>query len=329
VRAAVAALLALALLSAAAPADAAQSELDRAQAAANRAARELSDAQTKQAELQAQVANLTAREAETSRQLASLSGAVKERAVQEYIRGTTGNVKLDTDLAASQRANTLARFVSLGNDDTIDRFRAVAEDQAVLREQLQSARTESSAVTKQLKAKVRAAFAELKKLEKLDAQRKAAEAAKRAAAARNASTRRGGPTFIAGNGNWECPVQGPHAFSNDYGAPRGGGTRSHQGVDILAPRGTPVVANVAGSVRRHDNDLGGISYYLEGVDGNEYYGAHLQAYAGVSGNVSMGTVIGYVGNTGDARGGATHLHFEIHPGGGRSVNPYPTLRTYC
>jgi murein DD-endopeptidase MepM/ murein hydrolase activator NlpD len=126
-----------------------------------------------------------------------------------------------------------------------------------------------------------------------------------------------------------CPVQGPHAFSNDYGAPRGGGTRSHQGVDILAPGGTPVVANVAGSVRRHDNSLGGISYYLEGVDGNEYYGAHLQSYAGRTGQVAQGTVIGYVGNTGDARGGATHLHFEIHPGGGRSVNPYPTLKQYC
>ncbi|MEA3056776.1 MAG: hypothetical protein QOD30_2208, partial [Actinomycetota bacterium] len=86
---------------------------------------------------------------------------------------------------------------------------------------------------------------------------------------------------------------------------------------------------VSGSVRRHDNSLGGISYYLEGVDGNEYYGAHLDSYAGRTGQVPQGTVIGYVGNTGDARGGATHLHFEIHPGGGSSVNPYPTLRQYC
>jgi murein DD-endopeptidase MepM/ murein hydrolase activator NlpD len=126
-----------------------------------------------------------------------------------------------------------------------------------------------------------------------------------------------------------CPVQGPHSFSNDYGAPRGGGSRRHQGVDILSPRGTPVVANVSGSVRRHDNGLGGISYYLEGVDGNEYYGAHLESYAGRTGQVAQGTVIGYVGNSGDARGGPTHLHFEIHPGGGGSVNPYPTLRQYC
>jgi peptidoglycan LD-endopeptidase LytH len=330
VRAALAALLALALLAVAVPADAAQTELERAQARANRAARDYSQAQTKQAELQAQIANLTARQSANAKQLAALSGAVKERAVQQYIRGTDGNIKLDADLAASTRANALARFVSLGNDDALDEYRRVAEDAGVLREQLQSAKDEATALSKQLKSKVDAAFAELKKLEKLEAQRKASEAAKRAAAARGTtSTRRSGPSFIAGNGSWMCPVQGPHSFSNDFGAPRGGGTRSHQGNDILAPRGTPVVANVAGSVRRHDNSLGGISYYLNGVDGNEYYGAHLDSYAGRTGQVAMGTVIGYVGNTGDARGGATHLHFEIHPGGGRAVNPYPTLRQYC
>ena len=328
---AAAALVAFALLAVAAPADASQGDLARAQAKANRAARAYADAQTRQAELQAQIANLSARTSATQKQLDSLSAVVRERAVQEFIRGTNGDVKLDTDLAASTRANALARFVSLGNDDAIDRYRSAAEDLSVLRGQLQSARAEASATAKRLRATVNAAFAELKKLQALEAERKAAEAAKRAAAARRPATpvRRSGPSFIAGNGSWMCPVQGPHSFSNDYGAPRGGGSRRHQGVDILSPRGTPVVANVSGSVRRHDNALGGISYYLEGVDGNEYYGAHLDSYAGRSGQVPQGTVIGYVGNTGDARGGATHLHFEIHPGGGASVNPYPTLRQYC
>lgn len=328
---AAAALVAFALLAAAAPADASQGDLARAQARANRAAREYADAQTHQAEIQAQIANLSARTSATEKQLAALSAVVRERAVQQYIRGTDGNVRFDSDLAASTRANTLARFVSLGNDDAIDKYRSAAEDLSVLHGQLQSARDDASATAKRLRTTVNAAFAELKKLQALDAERKAAEAAKRAAAARRstAPTRRSGPSFIAGNGSWMCPVQGPHSFSNDYGAPRGGGTRRHQGVDILSPRGTPVVANVSGSVRRHDNSLGGISYYLEGVDGNEYYGAHLDSYAGRTGQVPQGTVIGYVGNTGDARGGATHLHFEIHPGGGGSVNPYPTLRQYC
>jgi murein DD-endopeptidase MepM/ murein hydrolase activator NlpD len=123
-------------------------------------------------------------------------------------------------------------------------------------------------------------------------------------------------------------VQGAVAFTNDWGQPRSGGRR-HEGTDMLAPRGTPVVANVAGTVRPHDSGLGGISYYLSGRDGNTYFGTHLDRLSGVSGQASAGTVVGYVGNSGNARGGPTHLHFEIHPGGGGPVNPYPTLVRYC
>ena len=124
-----------------------------------------------------------------------------------------------------------------------------------------------------------------------------------------------------------CPVAGPRAFSNACGAPRGGG-RSHQGPATLAPRGTPVVANVSGVVQQHGNSLGGLAYFLRGDDGNRYYGAHLDSY-GASGQVSAGTVIGTVGDTGDARGGPPHLHFEIHPGGNGNINPYSTLSRYC
>ena len=131
---------------------------------------------------------------------------------------------------------------------------------------------------------------------------------------------------MAGDG-WVCPVAGPRAFSNDYGAPRGGG-RSHQGTDLLSPRGTPVVANVSGVVQQHGNSLGGLAYFLRGDDGNRYYGAHLDSY-GASGQVSAGTVIGTVGDSGDAQGGPTHLHFEIHPGGNGNTNPYSTISRYC
>ncbi len=125
-----------------------------------------------------------------------------------------------------------------------------------------------------------------------------------------------------------CPVQGPRAFSNDWGQPRSGGRR-HQGNDILSPRGTPVVASVSGTVRGHNSSLGGISYYLKGDDGNTYFGTHLDSLSGASGRVAQGAVLGTVGDSGNARGGPTHLHFEIHPGGGAPVNPYPTLSQYC
>ena len=127
--------------------------------------------------------------------------------------------------------------------------------------------------------------------------------------------------------DWLCPVQGPHAFSDDYGAPRGGGF-SHQGNDILAARGTPVVASVDGVVRHREGAVSGLAYYLDGDDGNEYFGAHLDSF-GASGRVTQGTVVGRVGNTGDAASTAPHLHFEIHPGGSGYENPYPTLTKYC
>ncbi|MGH9178009.1 MAG: murein hydrolase activator EnvC family protein, partial [Acidimicrobiales bacterium] len=148
------------------------------------------------------------------------------------------------------------------------------------------------------------------------------------AAGQRASRSAGGATGVIASGEWICPVQGPRAFSNDFGDPRSGG-RSHQGNGIMAPRGTPVVASVAGTVKGHNSSLGGISYYLSGVDGNTYFGTHLDRLSGASGRVAAGTVVGYVGSTGNASASAPHLHFEVHPGGGRAVNPFATLSKYC
>lgn len=128
-----------------------------------------------------------------------------------------------------------------------------------------------------------------------------------------------------------CPVAGPHTFSNDWGAPRGGGTRRHQGNDLMAPSGTPIVAPVSGTISRWRNGgAGGIAMYLWGSDRNEYYFAHnTRNIAPAGSSVRAGQTIATVGNTGNARGGAPHLHFEIHPGGGGAVNPYPSLVAVC
>lgn len=136
------------------------------------------------------------------------------------------------------------------------------------------------------------------------------------------------PPPIAG-GSWVCPVQGPKSFVNSWGASRPGGN-SHQGVDIMSPRGTPVVTPVAGTVTLKSGGIGGLNFRLDGDDGNWYYGAHMDEFAGPSGYLPAGTLVGYVGDTGDAKGTGTHLHFEIHLGGYRNaVNPYPTVARHC
>ena len=100
---------------------------------------------------------------------------------------------------------------------------------------------------------------------------------------------------------------------------------------MFAPRGSNVVAVGDGVVTLKANSLGGIVAYLR-TNSASYYYAHLDGYApgiGSGQRVSAGTVIGYVGNTGNALGTSPHLHFQVHPGFGAPVNPYPTLRAAC
>jgi len=132
------------------------------------------------------------------------------------------------------------------------------------------------------------------------------------------------PPSNAGSGI-VCPVAGPHAFADTWGAPRSGG-RSHEGVDTMAPSGTPLVAVESGYAEFKTTRLGGNSVWVNGNSGTRYFYAHLSAWEGSSRNVSQGEVIGYVGATGNTT--ANHLHFEVRPGG-RAVNPYPYVRAVC
>lgn len=127
------------------------------------------------------------------------------------------------------------------------------------------------------------------------------------------------------------PIGGQYRFGNSWGAPRMVGTASahtHKGVDVFAAKGTPLLAVEPGVVVRRGTDtLGGLKLWLVGDSGYVYYYAHLDGFVPtvVDGTrVVAGQTVGFVGDTGNARGGAPHLHFEVHVRG-VAVNPYPLL----
>jgi len=125
------------------------------------------------------------------------------------------------------------------------------------------------------------------------------------------------------------PVAGvsPGELRNTWGAPRGEG-RFHQGIDIFAPKHTPVLSTTPGIVRKiGQNRLGGKIVWILGPGGQLHYYAHLDRFAGIEANekIESGVVIGYVGNTGNAKGTPPHLHYSIYSLFGRAVNPFPLL----
>ena len=123
-----------------------------------------------------------------------------------------------------------------------------------------------------------------------------------------------------------CPVDQPRSYMDDWGFPRSGG-RSHQGNDIFAPFGTPIRATFPGRAVAGSGGLGGLSVKVYGSQGYTY-NAHLSRL-GTLGQVSTGTIIGYVGQSGNAVGTPAHNHFEWHPGNGGAVNPFPYLNAVC
>lgn len=136
---------------------------------------------------------------------------------------------------------------------------------------------------------------------------------------------------LANGGSLPFPVKSASQrdIGSVFGDPRDGGARQHHGVDIFADKRTPVTAVIDGQVRTGTGGIGGkhiwLSGGLVGLGSARYYYAHLDDFAVTSGDdVQQGDVIGYVGNTGNARTTPPHLHFGIYSGG--PVDPAPYLR---
>ena len=266
-----------------------------AQQTADAAASSYEEAQVRVGELDAEVRQL-------EEQIAALRAVAQRRAVSAY-KDTGSGADLftasDAPLDAARREKLLDE-ANASDNDAVTRLARVQDALNARRADMQAA---------------------------LD---KFREQAARLAAAQKAQAgyaRDNSPSPVSADG-LICPVRGPVSFVDSWGAARPGG-RPHEGVDLMAPRGTPNVAVVSGSVTMKSGPVSGNGVHLQGDNGDLYYYFHLDAYEGGARHVNQGEVIGYTGNTGDASGGATHTHFEIHPGGGGPVNPYPVVRGIC
>jgi murein DD-endopeptidase MepM/ murein hydrolase activator NlpD len=212
-----------------------------------------------------------------------------------------------------------------------------AEAEVILLGEIEEQRLKDEAVRKALEAQQRARAEQERKEQEAQAEREAAAAATPARAAPAAtpasSGRANAPAQVtpvaapqSSGSNLACPVAGPRAFADTWGASRSGG-RSHQGVDVISPGGTPLVAMESGRIEFRSNGLGGKTLRLYGGSGTRYYYAHLSSYEGGNRTVNRGDVVGYVGRTGNTS--TNHLHLQIHPGGGRPINPYSITRAAC
>ncbi len=250
--------------------------------------------------------------------------------------------------------------LSASGDETLTRFTALEDAYLEQKERLQGLQADQEEVVAELDAMAEDILAELaeadaeynalvaayeaqeeEKRRLAEEQRRREEEARRNATTTTAAASGGAaeaeddeqsdpPPPPPSSGGQVCPVNGAVSFSDTFGASRSGG-RAHQGVDMIAAKGTPAVAISSGTVSLQSSSLGGITAYLYS-GGDMYYYAHLDGYAsGISSGVSVSTgqTIGYVGNTGNAQYTVSHLHFEYHPGGGSAVNPTPLVASLC
>ena len=274
----------------------------------------------------------------------------KELAVEAYITGSLGSfsVALEAkniqDIVTSQALFEKANAISLAS---LDRLDAVSRELERLTSEFEDDRTylgelegEATFAIQRIEVTQRVA---LEWFEREDeeahaardawkaelARRRAVEAARRAREAARRAREASGNSQVYGY--LRCPQANPRWFRNDWGNARSGG-RTHKGTDIFGSKGSKVYAVIGGTLRKRTGGLGGNAWWLYGDDGNAYYFAHLDRWKNgleTGSRVKKGAVIAYVGNSGNASGGANHTHFQLHPGGGGPVNPYPTLSNIC
>ncbi|MGD2060061.1 MAG: peptidoglycan DD-metalloendopeptidase family protein [Acidimicrobiia bacterium] len=269
--------------------------------------------------------------------LEAVQAQLEEQAVQMYMMGGFNNPGIIFSASSVDEVMTTEEFLNsatLGGQKSINDLIAAKgelsryqDELDVVHDELKAAEAETLDIMNRQEDAMEAEQAAYSKLEgrckDLTVQYEKEQAEAKARAAQRAA----GSAQV---GSFICPLPvGKTSFIDSWGFPRSGGRR-HKGVDMFAARGTPMYAVQSGTARTSTNGLGGRSVHLTSDSGHRYYYAHLDSWA-FSGTkrVAQGEVVGYVGSSGNASASSPHLHFEIRPGGGAAVNPYPTVRAAC
>ncbi|MFP4635591.1 MAG: murein hydrolase activator EnvC family protein [Nitriliruptoraceae bacterium] len=256
------------------------------------------------------------------------SSALNRAELIEHV--VAGDQVRSEELVAAQQRVTAAE------EELAERAEALEEAeqrQRELGEEMQQEYDELEAAEAELSAE---AQAERERIEEERRERERREAAQEQAeqeaeqAQQDAGGDGSGGSAASTSGGMACPLDQPRHFVDSWGAPRSGG-RAHRGTDLMGPLGTPVRAIVDGVWDiQSPGANAGLWAILRGRDGNDYWYLHLDSHTVSDGaQVSAGQQVGTNGSTGNAVAGAEHVHFELHPGGGSAINPYPTLRGAC
>jgi murein DD-endopeptidase MepM/ murein hydrolase activator NlpD len=261
------------------------------------------------------------------------------QAVEAYMNGGNADPTLFFLAGSLDEIMTTTEFLSAAAADEKD----TASDLAALQGELMTLQDQLFQLEQELR-EVEAERLEAKEVqevamladqaawEKLSGQCRALQKQYEIEQARAAASRGGGAAGVppGATPGFRCPFPGS-SFTDSWGAPRSGG-RAHKGTDMMGPYGAPLYAVASGTAYTVGSGLGGKTVWLVADYGAAFYYAHLSGYNVNNGTrVSTGDVVGYNGDSGNASGGAPHLHFEIHPSGrgGAAANPYPTLVGAC